>query len=440
MWAIIAGLNLLLAWNTDIPLGRLTFHIPIYNGFEAAGRHLLGLILGLAMCTGIGLEAVMRTPRPRVRRFVRWGSGAVVGLVGLAVLTITIYLLFRDTLPPSIKNRSADAPPAWVLGAFVLGVPLLTAMVSAAVLLLLARYRSALSKILLVLVLFADVGFFSYWCAWRWRHDGLWHVRPLHPVLQPLLTADSPGQPPPRYVLFGDWPRQYAIVPQANMLNRLASLNGYGPFQLRAYSDMMADMNHDGLIYDEELLTSGALDAWACRYVIIKHSDRPWPTPLQDGTRYRLCAQADDFLVFENRRVLPHVRRIDPPTTMTDGGDGFSIRWINYGENRLAFEVETDQSATFLLADPYFPDWRTTLDGEPVEVIRAQGIFRAIRVPAGRHIIGMHYAPASVRKGLYLSCIGAGGLVVWIAGCAILRILSTATGNQDRFSRAGDAH
>lgn len=422
MWAVIAGLNLLLAWNTDIPLGRLTFHIPVYNGFEAAGRHLLGLILGLAMCAGIGLEAILRTPWPQVRRVVCWGSGAVVALVVLVVLAVTVYLLQCETLPRSIVHRSADAPPAWILAVFVLGVPLLTAVVSASVLLLLAGYRSALAKVLLVVVLFADVGFASYLCAWRWRHDGLWHVRPLHPALQPLLTADSSHKPPPRFVLFGDWPRQYAISPQANMLNRLAGLNGYGPFQLRAYSEMMADMNHDGLTHDDSLLTGGALDAWACRYVIIKRNESPWPRPLRDATRYRPCALADDFVVFENRRALPHARWLDPPTTRPGDQGVRSIRWINYGTNSLALEAATDRPATLLLADPCFPDWRATIDDMPAEVTRAEGIFRAIRVPAGQHTIRMHYDPASVRKGLFISLAGLGILIIWIIARAIVRI------------------
>jgi hypothetical protein len=55
--------------------------------------------------------------------------------------------------------------------------------------------------------------------------------------------------------------------------------------------------------------------------------------------------------------------------------------------------------------------WRATVDGRPAPVLRANSLFRAVRLPEGRHRVRFDYRPWSARAGLALSLAGALGAV-----------------------------
>jgi uncharacterized membrane protein YfhO len=68
-----------------------------------------------------------------------------------------------------------------------------------------------------------------------------------------------------------------------------------------------------------------------------------------------------------------------------------------------------------IFADPYLPGWQVALDGERAPIYVAQGLLRAVAVPAGEHSIEFSYRPASVYWGAGLTAIG-------FLTCAVLGI------------------
>ena len=46
------------------------------------------------------------------------------------------------------------------------------------------------------------------------------------------------------------------------------------------------------------------------------------------------------------------------------------------------------------------------VDGQPVEILPAYLLFRAVEVPAGAHRVTFHYRPRPVRLGFALSALG----------------------------------
>jgi hypothetical protein len=63
--------------------------------------------------------------------------------------------------------------------------------------------------------------------------------------------------------------------------------------------------------------------------------------------------------------------------------------------------------------DSYFPGWTATLDGQPADVVRVDGMVRGVIVAtAGRHEVAMQYRPVSFTAGLALAAGAALGLVV----------------------------
>lgn len=65
-----------------------------------------------------------------------------------------------------------------------------------------------------------------------------------------------------------------------------------------------------------------------------------------------------------------------------------------YDPNRIEIEVYSDRPAILYLADCYYPDWKAYIDDEELEVILANGAFRAVAVPAGEHTVEFEFDSA----------------------------------------------
>ncbi len=57
-------------------------------------------------------------------------------------------------------------------------------------------------------------------------------------------------------------------------------------------------------------------------------------------------------------------------------------------------ETESDGDGLLVRSVKYDPDWRVEIDGEPAELERANYLFQAVRVPAGRHRVAFSYRPS----------------------------------------------
>jgi hypothetical protein len=84
---------------------------------------------------------------------------------------------------------------------------------------------------------------------------------------------------------------------------------------------------------------------------------------------------------------------------------GAKAEIVAYKLNDVVVETDSPGPALLRLADQWFPDWVATVDGEPVEVLRADYLLRAVAVPAGRHRVEFHYRPRAIRQGLWVSIV-----------------------------------
>ena len=78
-----------------------------------------------------------------------------------------------------------------------------------------------------------------------------------------------------------------------------------------------------------------------------------------------------------------------------------------YEPERVVVEARGEADSLLVLTDSYYPGWRASVDGEPVRVLRANGLYRAVRLPAGRHRVVFEYAPESLRRGGAVSLASA---------------------------------
>jgi hypothetical protein len=87
-----------------------------------------------------------------------------------------------------------------------------------------------------------------------------------------------------------------------------------------------------------------------------------------------------------------------------------AIRALDRPDGQVTAEVEAPAPGFLLLSEPYYPERRAFVDGQPVEALEANLAFTAVPVPAGRHRVELRYIPTGFRTGLLVS---AATVAVW---------------------------
>ena len=90
------------------------------------------------------------------------------------------------------------------------------------------------------------------------------------------------------------------------------------------------------------------------------------------------------------------------PSAAEAGFSGES-RIVVFEPDRVRIEARLNRPGHVVLIDAYDPDWRATVDGREVALLRANVAFRAVAVPAGTHVVEMRYRPRALPLGLGLS-------------------------------------
>lgn len=197
------------------------------------------------------------------------------------------------------------------------------------------------------------------------------------------------------------------------------SIGGYHAAKLRRYQELIdyrLQKEINSIIASFQTAKSAA-DFWtvfqACptlnmlntRYVVYNPGQPPLVNPSADGNAWfvkdiKIVANADE--------EMAALDEIDPKqTAVVDQRfaaqvDGFTpqadstatIQLQSYRPNKLVYhsKAATDQLAVF--SEIYYqPGWKATVDGKPVEHLRADWILRAMRVPAGEHEIVFEFKP-----------------------------------------------
>ncbi len=80
------------------------------------------------------------------------------------------------------------------------------------------------------------------------------------------------------------------------------------------------------------------------------------------------------------------------PTTGVAAGEGRVLSVDRRGDD-LTYLLDVDRPGMFAIADTYFRGWHATVNGSPAGISRANVAFKAVRVPAGRVVLSLHFSP-----------------------------------------------
>lgn len=262
------------------------------------------------------------------------------------------------------------------------------------------------------------------------RHDGpalgRYRVTPSFARLRSLNAAPgrradlSPGE---RYAL---WERA-ALLPDHNALSGIESTAGILPVLPRHYRVLRSaglPQRHIALYNNRYLVTTPEDRSQlpvATGDPVVSIADlnlvavpMPGERPRAFVAAPRSVRSAEEAVPLLDRPEVASGRQalIEAPLVPTDVPEAHGeVRIVSYAPERIELEADLETPAVVVVNDSYFPGWVAEIDGARTEVLRANVLVRAVRVPAGPHRLVLRYPPpASLERGAALS------LAAWL-GC-----------------------
>jgi len=90
----------------------------------------------------------------------------------------------------------------------------------------------------------------------------------------------------------------------------------------------------------------------------------------------------------------------------------YEITNLDYESSKITFDIKTDSDGFLFVSDTYYPGWKSYVDGNEVNIKRANFTFRSIPVLKGNHNILFIYQPESFRIGKSISLTALIALII----------------------------
>jgi hypothetical protein len=116
------------------------------------------------------------------------------------------------------------------------------------------------------------------------------------------------------------------------------------------------------------------------------------------------------------------------------------IHVVSFSANQIRVDVDLRQEKAWLVySDLYHPEWRATINGEPVQIERAYLAFKAVPLSQGANVVVLTYG-SPIKEIAYTAIAVLGGAAALILLCALPAIClleSSAMEDDDRHLRPG---
>ncbi len=414
---VVGALALFLACGRDNPVYRYILALPGFGYFRAPAKFLPWFILPSALLAGKGLDwGIEHLNRLKVgdtlRRHPSLPGIAIFGAL-CGVFLVLRFSGHQDAFDPVVIRVSALFVAAgWVVlaGCWYMGARLFPWL------------RGSVFAVGILVLLTADLWHYGYkyidCClvppngVWRWL---------VPPPEANYLHQYETQEQPFRVAMVGGVEYPNMTIPW-----QLHGLAGYDPMSLRYTMDLFAANEGwpkekfvdcvkfertDGNVYDlfnvQYLLTPGEISGPGLQYLtkgrylqVVGRSGTPQPVKWfsDEETVYR-SPQGPPRSHDDLQQLSWEQLEIDMPPPLEPEGAGAgqgSVAIRNWQAEEIVLEYEATKDGWLLLSLPWYPGREAVIgDDAPRRTIRAMHALSAIRVPAGKHTVLVHYRPAS---------------------------------------------
>ncbi len=455
-FAVLALVALAFAFGT--PLYRLIFWLPGVNQLHSPFRWVWPYTLAVAALAGFGVEAARRIPAEGVQRL-----GRLAALAGMAVMgTLVLGRVFFDAIEPAVTRlwhglaladqAFSNVRVFYSYEGLWIGVFGLALAASGLIVLNLpgssgVRRGSLALGVLALDLLLAGAGF---------NPAAPPQLLDFKPPVVSFLEQDKSLWRLTSYTR-EDLGTTKTFNANVGMFYGFQDVRGYDSIIPRQYAEYMALIQPQGeLLYnriapitDPNALNSPLLDLLNVKYILSELPvENPRLTLVYDG----------EVKVYRNEEVLPRaftlplgcavvstdvrqaLQHYDPrhyvilegpehaaptrealiaPTACTPA----AATVTSYQPAEVWVDVALTEPGWLVLGDSFAPGWVAFVrplggaqeDERQVDILRADGNFRAVRLEAGQWTVRFRYSPFPVKLGLFGSFM-AGVVVVFLLG------------------------
>ena len=229
---------------------------------------------------------------------------------------------------------------------------------------------------------------------------------------------------------------------------RHKSIGGYHPAKLRRYQELIEEHvgREMGLV---KTITDRGYPLDACpgdslfpvlnmlntKYVIVDKNKDAVQNPWAQGNGWfveqvEYVSDADAELAALHNVDLRKVAVVDEKFARVLGKEALpndttatsSVELTQYEANRLAYKVRSQQDGVVVFSEIYYPGWTCTIDGQLTDIVRANYVLRAIKVPAGKHEVIMTFDPQTVHVTETIAYVALAVLVLMLVALIGLSI------------------
>jgi uncharacterized membrane protein YfhO len=423
----IAILGLLLALGGSMLQGWLYEFMPGFDRVRAPARFIILFDFGVAMLAAMGLDALLKPLRKLERRVLTSGIRSLGILVALVAVVVVPFMLVnwqtnreqKEALLARVTNSTEGALMFALLLVCCLGLLIARRQVWAR--------RSTIGLIAIVIIAYDVIGA---------GHD------------LEITTKDPTTNYQQANVLnfFAQDHDVFRVDTDTNIWDiwqpNTAPLYGLPEVQGARHPLLLASFHR----YWSDLgsRSSAMYDLLNVKYIVGKKG-----VPL-DFTKWKLAYDGDPtYSVYQNINVLPrtfvvHTSVVEPDldaqvktmqrsdfnprqTVLIEQGqvlnqaNATSTAAISrYHNNEVVITVEASASGYVFLGDMYYDGWKAQVDGKDAPLTRADYMFRAVPVEAGKHTVRMYYSPASFALGRNITIFTMFIVLIWIVVALVL--------------------
>jgi hypothetical protein len=414
-------------------------YLPLYNKFRTVSMALVVLQVALPVLGILTLDGIVKEKynKKDVLKALWWALGITGGFCLLCCLAPGLFGSFSGASDAQMQDVLVDALVKDRVALFRHDAFASLLLIVASSLLILWGYSkngrkwvSAAGISVLVLVNMFAVGK---------RYLNADHFTTPKDFNKPFAerTVDK--------IILADEDPQYRVLDlTVNVFNSSVpsyhhkNIGGYSPAKLQRYQDLIekylsAEINGlykalSGAETIDDIASHMAteipvLNALNTRYVIVDPDFPPVPNDAAFGpawfvTDYVTAATPDQEIALlgevDLRTTAVLIQEI--PDQVGDDGKGI-IEMTSYAPNRLKYHYTAPSDALAVFSEIYYPDgWHATVDGEPLELLRADWTLRAALLPAGEHDVEMYFLPYSYKVGAAVSRASSILLILLLLG------------------------
>ncbi|OJV35052.1 MAG: hypothetical protein BGO33_02400 [Bacteroidia bacterium 43-41] len=438
-WALLAGtlFSIFLSWGKNfMPLTDFFIdYVPMYNKFRTVSSILVVAEFCIPLLAALALKEIIQKPET-LKSNIKYLSISWAATGGMAILFWLMPKLFFPSYISNFEMQQLQSLPTEHIQAVIgnlteMRISIFKAdawrsfyIILGGVLILIAfmsdKLKAQWTVAGILLLCLADMWTVNK----RYLNDGDFTTK--------LNEQQIFSQTPTDQHILQDTTKYYRVL---NMATNTfddgitpyyhKTIGGYHAAKLRRYQDLI-DIHISkemGVLQQDIIRTQGAMDSVnADGYKVLNMLNAKWiimPTqggtvPIEnpyamgnawfvDGIQFANNAdeEIDALATMDLRTQAVTDKKFEPVLqgfNVSPADSASTIVLADYDSNFITYTVDTKKDELAVFSEIYYPKgWQITIDGQPVQMLRANYTLRALPIPAGRHTVEFRFEPVSIK-------------------------------------------